>query len=176
MSSPVTVFGMSLAAYTLIHSLIALAGIASGLVVLRAWICGRDGGRWTATFLATTVATSVTGYGFPFEHLLPSHVVGAISLVVLAVGIAARYAFHLRGTWRRVYVIAAVIALYLNVFVGVVQSFLKVPVLRALAPKQTEPPFVVSQGVVLVAFVVLAVVAAIRYRGEGTSLPKARAK
>ena len=169
MSSPITVFGMSLATYTLIHSLIALVGIASGLVVLRAWISGRDDGRWTATFLATTVATSVTGYGFPFEHLLPSHVVGAISVVVLAVAIAARYAFHLRGAWRRVYVIAAVIALYLNVFVGVVQSFLKVPALKALAPHQTEPPFVVSQGAVLVAFIVLAVVAAIRYRGEGAA-------
>ena len=176
MTSPVTVFGMSLATYTLIHSLIAVVGIASGLVVVFGWLAGKALPRWTATFLATTVATSVTGYGFPFEHLLPSHVVGAISLVVLAVAIAARYAFHLRGAWRRVYVIAAVIALYLNVFVGVVQSFLKVPVLRALAPKQTEPPFVVSQGVVLVAFIVLAVVAAIRYRGEGASLPRARAK
>ena len=169
MSSPVTAFGMSLAAYTLMHTLIALVGIASGLVVLRAWISGRDGGRWTATFLATTVATSVTGYGFPFEHLLPSHVVGAISLVVLAVAIAARYAFHLRAAWRRVYVITAVIALYLNVFVGVVQSFLKIPALNALAPKQTEPPFVASQGIVFALFVVLAIVAANRFRGEGAA-------
>jgi hypothetical protein len=118
----------------------------------------------------------VTGYGFPFEHLLPSHIVGAISLVVLAVAICARYAFHLRGVWRRVYVITAVIALYLNVFVGVVQSFLKVPALKALAPRQTEPPFVVSQGVVLVAFIVLAIVAASRFRGEGPGLPPTRAE
>jgi len=138
-------------------------------VVLIGWITGKALPRWTAVFLATTVATSVTGYGFPFEHLLPSHVVGAISLVVLAVAIAARYAFHLRGAWRRVYVVTAVIALYLNVFVGVVQSFLKVPALNALAPKQTEPPFVVSQGIVFVAFVVLAIVAAIRFRGEGAA-------
>ena len=169
MSAPVTVFGMSLATYTLLHVLISLAGIGSGMVVLVGWITGRALPRWTAVFLATTVATSVTGYGFPFEHLLPSHVVGAISLVVLAVAIAARYAFHLRGAWRRVYVVTAVIALYLNVFVGVVQSFLKVPALNALAPKQTEPPFVVSQGIVFVAFVVLAIVAAIRFRGEGAA-------
>jgi len=169
MSAPVTVFGMSLATYTLLHVLISLAGIGSGMVVLIGWITGKALPRWTAVFLATTVATSVTGYGFPFEHLLPSHVVGAISLVVLAVAIAARYAFHLRGAWRRVYVVTAVIALYLNVFVGVVQSFLKVPALNALAPKQTEPPFVVSQGIVFVAFVVLAIVAAIRFRGEGAA-------
>jgi hypothetical protein len=162
-----TVFGMSLATYTLVHVLISLAGIASGLVVLYGLLVGKPLEKWTAWFLATTVATSVTGFGFPFTHLLPSHVVGAISMVVLAVAIAARYAFHLRGAWRRVYVVSAVLALYLNVFVGVVQSFLKIPALNALAPKQTEPPFVISQGVVLVLFVILAITAAIRFRSEG---------
>ncbi|HWM76297.1 MAG TPA: hypothetical protein VNS56_01870, partial [Methylomirabilota bacterium] len=159
MSSTESVFGMSLATYTLLHVLISLIGIATGLVVVFGLVAGKSLERWTAVFLATTVATSLTGYGFPFHHLLPSHIVGAISLVVLAVAIAARYAFHLLGAWRRVYVITAVLALYLNVFVGVVQSFLKIPALRALAPKQTEPPFVVSQGIVLLAFVVLAIVA-----------------
>ncbi len=168
-----TVFGMPLATYTLVHVLISLAGIASGLVVLFGLVTGRRLEGWTAVFLATTVATSVTGFGFPFEHLLPSHVVGVISLVVLALAIAARYAFRLRGAWRHVYVIGAVLSLYLNVFVGVVQSFLKIPALRALAPKQTEPPFVVSQGVVLALFVVLAVVAAIRFRGD---VPPSHAK
>ena len=166
MSSPETVFGMSLATYTLIHVLISLAGIGTGLVVIFGLIAGRRLEGWTATFLGTTVATSVTGFGFPFEHVLPSHVVGVISLVVLNVAIAARYGFHLRGAWRHVYVVTAALALYLNVFVGVVQSFLKIPALRALAPKQTEPPFVVSQGVVLVLFVVLAIAAAVRFRGE----------
>ena len=161
-----TVFGMSLATYTFLHVVISLVGIGSGLVVLFGLLRGKRLDRWTAVFLATTVATSVTGFGFPADHLLPSHVVGAISLVVLAVAIAARYAFHLRGAWRRVYVVTAALALYLNVFVGVVQSFLKVPALRALAPKQTEPPFVVSQGVVLLVFVVLAVAAAVRFRAE----------
>jgi hypothetical protein len=167
MGSPETVFGMSLATYTLIHVLISLVGIGSGLVVLFGLISGKSLDGWTALFLATTVATSVTGYGFPFHQLLPSHIVGAISLVVLAVAIAARYAWHLRGAWRRVYVICALLALYLNVFVGVVQAFLKVPALKALAPQQTEPPFVVSQAIVLVLFVALAIVAAIRFRGEG---------
>jgi len=166
MSSPETVFGMPLAAYTLVHVLISLAGIGSGLVVLFGLVAGRRLEGWTAVFLATTVATSVTGFGFPFDHLLPSHKVGFISLVVLAIAIAARYAFRLRGAWRHVYVACAAIALYLNVFVGVVQSFLKVPALRALAPKQTEPPFVVSQGIVLVLFVVLGIIAAIRFRAE----------
>jgi|SRR5437867_2861647 len=167
MSSPETVFGLSLETYTLIHVLISLVGIGSGLVVLFGLIAGKSLEGWTALFLATTVATSVTGYGFPFHQLRPSHIVGAISLVVLAVAIAARYGFHLRGAWRRVYVICALLALYLNVFVGVVQAFLKVPALKALAPKQTEPPFVVSQGIVLVLFVALTIVAAFRFRGEG---------
>ena len=167
MSAPVTVFGMSLETYTLIHVLISLVGIGAGLVVMFGLIAGKRLERWTALFLATTVVTSVTGYGFPFHQLLPSHIVGVISLVVLAVAIAARYRFHLRGAWRRAYVVCALLALYLNVFVGVVQAFLKVPALKALAPQQTEPPFVVSQGIVLVLFVVLTIVAAIRFRGEG---------
>jgi hypothetical protein len=157
---------MPLATYTLVHVVISLVGIASGLVVLVGLLSARRLEGWTRLFLATTVATSLTGFGFPVEHLLPSHIVGAISLVVLAVAIAARYAFHLRGGWRRTYVGTAVLALYLNVFVGVVQAFLNVPALKALAPKQTEPPFVISQGVVLVVFVVLGVMAAIRFRGE----------
>jgi hypothetical protein len=175
MNSPETVFGMSLATYTLVHVLISLVGIASGLVVLFGLVAAKRLEGWTALFLATTVATSVTGFGFPFEHLLPSHVVGGISLVVLAVAIAARYGFGMRGAWRYVYVVTATLALYLNVFVGVVQSFLKIPALRALAPKQTEPPFVVSQAVVLLLFVVLAIVAAVRFRAEGMG-PVARSR
>jgi len=175
MNSPETVLGMSLEAYTLVHVLISLAGIASGMVVLFGLVAGRRLDRWTAVFLASTVATSVTGYGFPFHQLLPSHIVGGISLVVLAVAIAARYRLHLRGAWRRVYVVCAALALYLNVFVGVVQSFLKIPALKALAPRQTEPPFVVSQGIVLVAFVALAILATARFRAD-TVPPPPRAK
>ena len=168
------ILGMSTSTFTFLHVLLSLIGIASGLVVTFGWVTRRRLEGWTALFLATTVATSVTGYGFPFQHLLPSHIVGAISLVVLAVAIAARYGFGMRGAWRHVYVVTATLALYLNVFVGVVQSFLKIPALRALAPKQTEPPFVISQGVVLLLFVVLAIVAAVRFRSEGIGTGGAR--
>jgi len=109
------------------------------------------------------VATSVTGFGFPVEHLLPSHVVGLISLAVLTVAVLARYARHLAGAWRRIYVIGAATALYLNVFVGVAQAFQKVPALAAMAPRQNEPPFVVAQLVVLALFIGLTVVATKRF-------------
>src|SRR6267154_5971085 len=121
------VFGMSLATFTLIHVIISLVGIGSGLLVLFGMFGGKRLDGMTALFLVTTVLTSVTGYLFPFEHLLPSHIVGGISLVVLAVALLARYYFRLAGGWRRTYVLTAVMALYLNVFVLVVQSFLKVP-------------------------------------------------
>ena len=160
------IFGMTTSTYTLVHVLLSLVGIASGLVVVFGLLTGKRLDGWTALFLATTVATSLTGFGFPFDQLLPSHKVGIISLAVLAVAILARYAFHLRGVWRRIYVTTAVAALYLNVFVGVVQAFLKVPALHALAPKQTEPPFLVTQIVVLVLFIVIGIMAAKRFHGE----------
>jgi hypothetical protein len=166
--------GMSLATFTLVHVIISLIGIGSGLIVLFGLLTGRRMDRWTALFLVTTVLTSVTGYGFPFTQLLPSHIVGAISLVALAVAIFARYAQHLAGGWRRTYVISALIALYLNVFVLVVQSFEKVPALHALAPTQKEPPFAIAQLLVLIAFVVLTVFAVKRFRAQPT-IPLARA-
>lgn len=112
--------------------------------------------------------TSVSGFGFPFslDHLLPSHKVGILSLVVLAIAIPARYMFLLAGAWRRIYVIGAVLSLYLNVFVLVVQAFLKIPALHAMAPHGTEPPFVIAQVVVLALFVVLGVIAVKRFRDE----------
>ena len=157
------VFGMSLAAYTFLHTLISLVGIASGLIVLVGLLGGKRMDGWTALFLTTTILTSVTGFGFPFEHLLPSHVVGLLSLVVLAVAVVARYPQKLAGGWRRTYVISATIALYFNVFVLVVQGFLKVPALKALAPTQSEPPFAIAQGLVLLAFVALGIRAVIRF-------------
>ena len=155
----------TLATFTLIHVAISLIGIGSGLVVAIGLIRGARLDSWTVIFLATTVATSVTGYGFPFERLLPSHIVGGISLLVLAVAIFARYGRRLAGGWRRVYVIAAVAALYLNVFVLVVQLFRRVPALQALAPTQSEPPFGIAQLVVLALFVGLGAKAAIGFRG-----------
>jgi hypothetical protein len=143
------ILGMSTATYTLLHVLISLIGIGSGLIVLFGLLTARRLDGLTGVFLATTVLTSVTGFGFPFDHLLPSHKVGIISLVVLAVAIPARYVFHMAGAWRWIYVVGAAMALYLNVFVLVVQAFLKVPSLTALAPTQKEPPFLVAQLVVI---------------------------
>jgi len=158
------IWGLTTETFTTVHVVLSLIGIASGLVVLFGLMSGRRLDRWTALFLATTVLTSVTGFGFPFDHLLPSHKVGILSLVVLAVAIVAFYAAHLAGAWRRIYVICAAVALYLNVFVLVVQLFEKVPALKAIAPTQKEPPFAITQVVVLMLFVVLTVVAAIRFR------------
>ena len=150
--------------FTIVHVVLSLVGIASGFGVLLGLLASKRLDFWTALFLASTVATSVTGFGFPFDHLLPSHVVGAISLLVLAVAILARYAFHLAGAWRWGYVVSAVVALYLNVFVFVVQAFQKVPALKAAAPTQSEPPFLITQLVVLALFIVLGIVAARRFR------------
>ena len=154
----------SLRTFTIVHVVLSLVGIGSGVVVLYGLLTRKRLDRWTALFLASTVATSVTGFGFPFDHLLPSHVVGIISLLVLAVAIVARYALHLNGAWGRLYVITAMVALYLNVFVLVVQLFQKVPTLNALAPTQSEPAFVLAQLAVLALFVALTAAAAIRFR------------
>ena len=158
------ILGMTLSTFTLVHVVISLIAIGSGLLVLYGLLIGKrlDGG--TAIFLASTVATSVTGFGFAFDHLLPSHKVGILSLMVLAVAIIARYVFHLAAAWRGIYVVCAVVALYLNVFVLVVQLFEKVPALRAMAPTQKEPPFLVAQLVVLGLFVALTIIAAKRFR------------
>jgi hypothetical protein len=158
------VWGMTISTFTFVHVLLSVVGIASGFVFMFGLLNGKQLGGWTALFLATTAATSVTGFGFPVDHVLPSHKVGIISLVVLAVAILARYALHLAGAWRLIYVVCAAVALYLNVFVGVVQAFMKVPALTAMAPKQTEPPFVIAQVVVLALFIALTIVAAKRFR------------
>jgi hypothetical protein len=170
------VFGMSLTTFTLIHVIISLIGIGSGLIVLFGMFGGKRLDGMTALFLVSTVLTSLTGYLFPFEHLLPSHIVGGISLVVLAIAIVARYSFHLAGRWRTIYVITAVMALYLNCFVLVVQSFLKVPALHALAPKGNEPPFAIAQGILLLLFIVAGILAVKKFRSaEATSLSRAAA-
>jgi hypothetical protein len=160
------IWGLTTSNFTKLHVLLSLVGIASGLVVLLALLYRTWLDRWAALFLATTVATSVTGFGFPFDHLLPSHKVGILSLIVLAVAIVALYAFRLAGAWRRVYVICAAVALYLNVFVLIVQLFEKVPALNAMAPTQKEPPFAIAQLLVLALFAVLTALAAIRFRAD----------
>jgi hypothetical protein len=145
---------------------LSLVGIASGFAVVYGLIVSKRLDGWTALFLWTTVATSVTGFLFPVDRFLPSHGVGIVSLIVLAIAILARYRFRLAGGWRRTYVIAAVIALYLNVFVLIVQLFRKLPSLKAIAPTQSEPPFQVSQLIALLVFGVLATRAAMKLRGE----------
>jgi hypothetical protein len=149
------ILGVSTTTYTLIHVVISLIGIGSGIVTLWGMIRNKPLGGITAIFLTSMVLTSLTGFGFPFTHVTPGIIVGVISLVVLAIAIAARYGFHLAGAWRLIYVVTAMMALYLNVFVLVVQSFEKAPTLHALAPTQSEPPFVATQLVVLVLFIVL---------------------
>src|SRR5258706_7544658 len=118
--------------FTIVHVVLSLVGIVAGLVVVAGLITARRLDGWTVLFLASTVATSVTGYGFPVDHVLPSHVVGGISLVVLGGAILARYGRRLAGGWRRIYVIGTVVALYLNVFVLIVQAFRRVPALTAI--------------------------------------------
>jgi hypothetical protein len=166
----IMIFGMSLATYTLLHVLISLIGIGSGLIVVFGFLTAKPLNGITALFLITTVLTSVSGFGFPFDHLLPSHIVGIISLVVLAVAIAARYVFHLAGSWRWIYVVGAVVALWLNVFVLVAQLFMKVPALKALAPTGKEPPFLVTQLIVMAAFIVLTIASAKRFHIESPRL------
>jgi hypothetical protein len=160
------ILGMSTASYTLLHVLLSLAGIASGLVVMYGLLTGKRLDRWTAVFLTTTALTSITGFGFPFDHLLPSHILAILSLVILALAIPARYTFHLAGAWRSIYVIGSALALYFNVFVLVVQSFEKVPALKALAPTQKEPPFLAAQLVVLLIFATLTIFATVRFHPE----------
>src|SRR5262245_25484940 len=151
---------------TLVHVGISLIGILSGFIVLWGLLNGKRLDGWTVMFLATTVATSVTGFFFPVQHFMPSHAVGILSLAVLAVAIYGRYSRQLAGGWRKTYVVTAVLALYLNVFVLIVQLFQKVPALKELAPTQSEAPFKFTQLVVLMVFVVLGVAAALRFRGE----------
>jgi hypothetical protein len=158
------VLGMSLATFTAVHVVISLIGIAVGLIVVVGMLSASRLPGWTALFLSTTVLTSVTGFFFPAAHVLPSHIVGVISLAVLPVTIVALYAKRLAGSWRWIYVTGSVLALYLNSFVGVVQAFLKVPALNGLAPTQSEPPFLVAQLMVVALFVVLGTRAVMKFR------------
>lgn len=153
------ILGMSIPTFTLVHTVLSLIGILAGIVVLFGMFGSNRLPGWTAVFLATTVLTCVTGFFFPRDQILPSHIVGIITLVVLAVAIVALYVYRLAGSWRWIYVVSAVLSLYLNSFVAVVQAFLKVPFLNALAPTQAEPPFAIAQGIVLVVFVVLGILA-----------------
>jgi hypothetical protein len=160
------VLGMSLATFTVVHVVISLIGIISGILVLFGLFGSNRMSGMTALFLIATILTSVTGFLFPFEKLLPSHIVGIISLIMLAIACIALYVMKLSGSWRWIYTLTALIALYLNVFVLIIQSFLKIAPLHALAPSvpPSEPPFAIAQGIVLVLFVVAIIRAARRFR------------
>jgi hypothetical protein len=160
------ILGMSLSAFTTVHVIISLIAIVSGIIVMFGLLGSSRMPGMTAIFLFFTILTSATGFLFPFEKLLPSHMVGILSLVLLAIAVIALYAMQLSGPWRSIYVVTAMTSLYLNVFVLIIQAFLKVPALHALAPSvpPSEPPFAVIQGIVLVFFVIVIIGAVRRFR------------
>lgn len=158
------ILGLTVTTYTLLHTVLSLVGIVAGLVVAGALATGTRLDRWAAVFLVTTVLANASGFGFPFVKLVPSHIVGAVSLVVLAAVIVADYIKYLAGAWRSTYAVGVVLATYLNVFVLVAQLFKRIPVLFVAAPTQSEPPFALTQALVLALFVWLGVVAVKGFR------------
>ncbi len=152
-----------LLAFTLFHTAISLVAIVAGFVVVWGFIASRYLKGWTDVFLATTAATSITGFFFPFHGIKPAHILGIISLLVLIPTVLA-YRRRMVGHWRWIFVMGGVVSLYLNFFVLIVQAFEKVPALHALAPTQSEPPFQVAQGLALVFFIVLGVLSLRRFR------------
>ena len=163
------ILGLSTSAFTLLHVVLSLIGIVAGMVVAAAMLGSKMANGWTALFLATTVLTSVTGFLFPSDQILPSHIVGVVSLLVLIIAIAALYGYRLARSWRWIYVVSALVALYLNVFVLVAQAFQKVAVLNALAPTQSDPGFIIAQLIVMAIFVVLGIRASKRFHPEANA-------
>ena len=153
---------MLLTAFTIFHVLLSLVGIGTGMVVVYGLLTSKRFDSWAGLFIITTAATSLTGFLFPVHHLMPSHVIGLLSLAVLTIASLARYRYHQLGGWRRTYVITTVIALYLNVFVLVAQLFQKVPALKSLAAEPTGPPFQITQLGVLLLFAALGARAAMK--------------
>lgn len=153
-----------LAWFTLVHVAISLVAIATGFLVIYDMLNARESRPVTMSFLVTTVLTSLTGFGFPLTRILPAHFIALISLLALGLAIYGRYFQNLAGKWRVTYVVAVVFSQYLDVFVLIVQGFLKFPVLNGLAPKQNEPPFAIVQGVTLVAFIIMGALAVRRFR------------
>jgi hypothetical protein len=160
------ILGMSTAHFTLLHTIISVIAIVSGFIVLGGLYAARRLPGWTELFLVTTALTSITGFFFPNAKITPGQVFGAITLVVMVPTIIALYRVHLGGAWRWIYAGGAVIVLYLNVFVLIAQLFAKVTILQPLAPTQSEPPFLVTEFIVLAIFVVLGLVALVRFHPE----------
>jgi len=162
------ILGMSIPAFTLLHVVITLIAIGSGLIAVGGMFASRRLPGTTALFLFTTVLTSVTGFAFPISGFTPGLGVGIVSCVILLIALVAYYGKNLTGSWRWIYVVTAIAALYLNVFVLVVQSFMKVAALNALAPTQSEPPFAIAQAAVLAIFVLIGIIAAANFRPAAT--------
>ncbi len=160
------ILGMSIPAFTLLHTIISVIAIVSGLIVLGGMYSAQRLPGWTALFLLTTALTSITGFFFPNEKITPGQIFGAITLIVMVPTLLALYGFHLRSAWRWIYTGGAVIVLYLNVFVLVAQLFDKVTVLKPLAPTQSEPPFLITEVIVLVIFVALGLLALVKFHPE----------
>jgi len=158
------ILGMSTPAFTLLHVIITLIAIGSGLIVVGGMFASHQLPGTTALFLFTTALTSVTGFLFPIRGFTPALGVGIVSCLILAFALFAYYGKHLTGAYRWIYVVAAIVSLYLNVFVLVVQSFIKVAALNALAPTQSEPPFLIAEVAVLVIFILVAIIAATKFR------------
>lgn len=169
------ILGMSLSTFTLVHVLLSLVGIGAGLVAMVGLLIRKRMDGWTARFLITTVLTSITGFFFPFHKITPGIIIGVLSIIALAIAIYSRYVRRLSRPWRWTYVVNAQLALYFNVFILIVQAFEKTPALKALAPTQTEPPFVIAESIALLFFMVVSTLAVIKFRVEPPRLSVAGA-
>ena len=158
------ILGLSVGAFTLLHVAISLIAIGSGLIAVGGMFASRRLPVTTALFLLTTILTSVGGFFFPIHGFTPGLGVGGVSCVTLAIALFAYYGKRLAGGWRWIYVITAIASLYFNVFVLIAQSFVKVAALAALAPTQSDPPFVVTQAAVLAIFALIGIVALVTFR------------
>lgn len=159
----------STSVYTAIHVIISLIGIATGFVALFALAGGHRLAGWTFWFLLFTILTSLTGFGFPITTVTPGIIVGILSLIVLLFAVIALYSFNLGGVWRWIFVVCAAVAQWFNVFVLIVQGFMKVGYLHDLAPTQSEPPFLTAQLAAMALFVVLTVLALRRFHPPTTA-------
>jgi hypothetical protein len=157
------IWGLPADTFTLIHTVLSLIALVSGIIVVIKLAGNKSGGWCTGLFLLTALATNITAFGFPFTQFLPSHYFAIVSLIVLVLAIIGRYVTHYGGAWRWIYVVSVVLAVYLDAFVAVVQAFLKIPAVQELAPTQSEPPFAIAQGAVLVIFLVLGILAVRRF-------------
>jgi hypothetical protein len=160
------ILGLSVSAFTTVHTILSLIGTATGIIAVIGMLGSKKLNGWTAAFVLTSILTSLTGFFFPFTNVLPSHIVGGVSLLVLAIVLFGLYVRGLERAWRWIYVVGVLIALCLNVFVAVVQAFQKIGFVKALAPTQSEPPFLIAQLVVLAVFVVLGFVAVKKFHPE----------